>query len=51
MHYQEGNEHLDLRSNLFKETLIPNPLHEPEVAITRSRVKKIQEAFTLHFKG
>ena len=48
MHYQEGNEDLDLRTNPFKEreddmNSTIDPLHVPEGPITRSMVKKIQK--------
>ena len=53
--FDAGNEDLDLRTNPFKEmeddmNSTTDPLHVLEGPITRSKVKKIQEAYTLHLQ-
>ena len=53
--FEVGNEDLDLRTNPFKEreddmNSTTDPLHVPEGPITRSKVKKIQEAYTSHLQ-
>ena len=53
--FDVGNEDLDLRTNSFKEreddmNSTTDPLHVPEEPITRSKVKKIQEVYTLHLQ-
>ena len=53
--FDVGNEYLDLRTNPFtvREDDInstTDPLHVSEEPITRSKVKKIQEAYTLHLQ-
>ena len=49
------NEEFDLRTNPFKErgddmNPTTDHVHVPEGPITRSKVKKIQEAYTLHLQ-
>ena len=53
--FDVGNENLDLRTNPFKEeeddmNSTADPLHVPGGPITRSKVNKIQEAYTLHLR-